>query len=169
MYFSGKGKRDSKLMKNVRNAGFLQKRGGNAASGPPPFQTLGSHTFVLIGNLHSCLIIITIDRSWSCLPPSINTDMCIARIFQRGGGSHCVKVRVLVCLDIFKLRRHGIFATCSGLFGLKRLAKGVSRTPQDPTWLRPWLIVSLKSPSTGPLEACSVNNKTCVEEAVITN
>ena len=26
------------------------------------------------------------------------------------GGSHCVKVRVLVCLDIFKLKRHGIFA-----------------------------------------------------------
>ena len=33
------------------------------------------------------------------------------------GGSHCVKVRVLVCLDIFKLKRHGIFATCSRLFG----------------------------------------------------
>ena len=33
------------------------------------------------------------------------------------GGSHCVKVRVLVCLDIFKLKRHGIFTTCSGLFG----------------------------------------------------
>ena len=32
------------------------------------------------------------------------------------GGSHCVKVRVLVCLDIFKLKRHGIFATCSRLF-----------------------------------------------------
>ena len=40
----------------------------------------------------------------------------IARIFQRGG-SHCVKVRVLVCLDIFKLKRHGIFAKCSRLFG----------------------------------------------------
>ena len=34
-----------------------------------------------------------------------------------GGGSHCVKVRVLVCLDIFKLKRHSIFATCSRLFG----------------------------------------------------
>ena len=33
------------------------------------------------------------------------------------GGSHCVKVRVLVCLDIVKLKRHGIFATCSRLFG----------------------------------------------------
>lgn len=32
-------------------------------------------------------------------------------------GLHCVKVRVPVCLDIFKLRCHGIFATCSRLFG----------------------------------------------------
>ena len=32
------------------------------------------------------------------------------------GGSHCVKVRVLVCLDIFKLKRHSTFATCSRLF-----------------------------------------------------
>ena len=33
------------------------------------------------------------------------------------GGSHCVKVRVLVCLHIFKLKRHGISTTCSRLFG----------------------------------------------------
>ena len=40
----------------------------------------------------------------------------VARIFLKGG-SHCVKVRVLVSLDIFMLKRHGIFATCSRLFG----------------------------------------------------
>ena len=51
------------------------------------------------------------------------------------GGSHCVKVRVLVCLDIFNLKRHGIFATCSRLLIIlvkKGLQKGGSQAPQDP-------------------------------------
>ena len=42
--------------------------------------------------------------------------LVLYRIGAKGGGSHCVKVRVLVYLDIFKLKRHGIFATCSRLF-----------------------------------------------------
>ena len=55
--------------------------------------------------------------------------MCVG-----GGGLHSVKVRVLDCLDIFKLKRPGIFATCSGLFcKKKRLAKGGSRVPQGPS------------------------------------
>ena len=52
--------------------------------------------------------------------------------FSKRGGLHCVKVRVLVCLGIFKLKRLGIFATCSRLFGWKRLAKGRPQAPQDP-------------------------------------
>ena len=51
-----------------------------------------------------------------------------------GGGSHSVKVRVLVCLDIFKLKRPGIFATCSRLFCNKKKAckRGVTGTPRTP-------------------------------------
>ena len=46
----------------------------------------------------------------------------VARIFQGGGGSHCVKQY-----------RHGVFATeyCR-LFAEKRLRKGGSGAPQDP-------------------------------------
>ena len=42
------------------------------------------------------------------------------------GVPHCVKVRVLVCLDIFKLKRHGIFDTVLflGCFIKKGLQKG---------------------------------------------
>ena len=53
--------------------------------------------------------------------------------FSRGRGSHCVEVRVLVCLEIFKLKRHGIFATCSRLLYKKKACKrGVTGTPRPP-------------------------------------
>ena len=66
---------------------------------------------------------------------SVNTD--ITKGFHRrsqdfskgGGGALCVKLRVLVCLDIFKLKRHG--------------KKGGHGEPQDPPWLRPWISLSL--------------------------
>ena len=51
------------------------------------------------------------------------------------GGSHCVKVRVLVCLDIFNLKRHGISATCCRLLIIlvkKGLQKGGHRHPRTP-------------------------------------
>ena len=66
--------------------------------------------------------------------------------FQRGGGSHCVKVRVLtrsfkggvtLCQSDGLTHLHGVFATCCRLFASKRLTKGGSRAPQDPPWLRP--------------------------------
>ena len=42
-------------------------------------------------------------------------------------------MRVLVCLDIFKLKRHGIFATCSRLLYKKKgLQKGGHGHPKTP-------------------------------------
>ena len=39
-----------------------------------------------------------------------------SQVFSKGG-SHCVKVRVLTRLSLWRRYRHGIFATCSRLFG----------------------------------------------------
>ena len=53
----------------------------------------------------------------------------VARIFQRGGGSHCVKHY-----------RHGVSPrNIVGCLFKKRLTKGGSRAPQDPPSLRPCL------------------------------
>ena len=64
------------------------------------------------------------------------------------GGSHCVKVRVLVCLEIFKLKRDGIFATCSRLFGEKRLEKGGATGTPGPPLATPLLQYVVASIST---------------------
>ena len=40
---------------------------------------------------------------------SVSADRGVARIFQRGGGPQCVKVRVLTRLSLWPRYRHGIF------------------------------------------------------------
>ena len=53
---------------------------------------------------------------WEFLPESWRRQGR-SQDFSKGGGSHCVKVRVLIRLSLWPRYRHCIFATCCRLFG----------------------------------------------------
>ena len=73
----------------------------------------------------SCVFFRTISlpsfNGLCCKLAEITLFICMmqgrSQDFSRGGGQHCVKVRVLTRLSLWPRYCHGIFATCSGLFG----------------------------------------------------
>ena len=82
----------------------------------PKFCHLGS------GNPMYIIIYSAVISWWPSYKTKWKLYRAVARIFQRWGDSHCVKVTVLN------------FATCCRVVCLKKLTNGESLVPQDPSY-----------------------------------